>query len=76
MEYSEKLWSNQELTGDQDTLVRKIVNQSQRTRELISNLLSFAQQSSGQKAKVDLALLLQRSVQMRELAASRSENSH
>ncbi len=67
MQYSEKLWSNQELTGDQDKLVRKIVNQAQRTGELVSNLLSFARQSSGQKAKVDLALLLQRSVQMREL---------
>jgi signal transduction histidine kinase len=67
MEYSEKLWSNQRLTSEQDTLVRKIVNQSQRTRELISNLLSFAQQSSGEKKMVDLGMLLQRSVQMREL---------
>ena len=67
MEYSEKLWSNQRLTGEQDTLVRKIVNQSQRTRDLISNLLSFAQQSSGEKKMVDLGMLLQRSVQMREL---------
>src|ERR1700733_2582351 len=67
MEYSEELWSNERLTGEQDTLVRKIVNQSQRTRELISNLLSFAQQSSGEKMMVDLCMLLQRSVQMREL---------
>jgi two-component system NtrC family sensor kinase len=67
MEYSEKLWSNQRLTGEQDTLVRKIVNQSQRTRDLISNLLSFAQQSSGEKKMMDLGMLLQRSVQMREL---------
>ena len=67
MEYSEKLWSNQRLTSDQDALVRKIVNQSQRTRELISNLLSFAQQSSGEKTMLDFGMLLQRSVQMREL---------
>ena len=67
MGYSEKLWSNQRLSGEQDTLVRKIVYQSQRTRELISSLLSFAQQSSGEKAMVDLCMLLQRSVQMREL---------
>ncbi|MFZ0300410.1 MAG: ATP-binding protein [Candidatus Sulfotelmatobacter sp.] len=67
MEYSEKLWSNQRLTSEQDTLVRKIVNQSQRTRELISNLLSFAQKSSGEKTMVDVGMLLQRSVQMREL---------
>jgi signal transduction histidine kinase len=67
MEYSEKLWSNERLTSDQDMLVRKIVNQSHRTRELIANLLSFAQQSSGEKMMVDLSMLLQRSVQMREL---------
>ena len=67
MEYSEKLWSNQRLTQEQDALVRKIVNQSQRTRDLIANLLSFAQQSSGEKKMVDLGMLLQRSVLMREL---------
>ena len=67
MEYSEKLWSKERLTSDQDALVRKIVNQSQRTRELISNLLSFAQQGSGAKTTVDLCALLQRSVQMRGL---------
>ncbi len=67
MEYSEKLWSNERLTSEQDTLVRKIVNQSQRTRDLIASLLSFAQQSSGEKMMVDLGMLLQRSLQMREL---------
>ena len=67
MGYSEKLWSNQRLTNEQDTLVRKIVSQSQRTRDLIASLLSFAQQSSGEKSLVDLCMLLQRSVQMREL---------
>jgi len=67
MGYSEKLWSNQRLTSEQDALVRKIVSHSQRTRDLISNLLSFAQQGSGEKTMVDLRMLLQRSVQMREL---------
>jgi len=67
MAHAEKLWSNQPLTGEQDTLVRKIVHHSQRTRELISSLLSFARQSSGEKTMVDLCTLLQRSVQMREL---------
>jgi signal transduction histidine kinase len=67
MSYSEKLWSNQRLTTEQDALVRKIVSHSQRTRDLISNLLSFAQQGSGEKALVDLPMLLQRSVQMQEL---------
>jgi signal transduction histidine kinase len=67
MSSSETLWSNHRLTSEQDTLVRKIVHHSQRTRELISNLLSFAQQSSGEKNMVDVCMLLQRSVQMREL---------
>ncbi len=67
MAYSEKLWSQERLTSEQDALVRKIVNQSQRTRELIANLLSFAQQSSAEKTMVDLCMLLQRSVQMRGL---------
>jgi signal transduction histidine kinase len=67
MEFSEKLWSNQRLTSEQDALVRKIVSHSQRTRDLISNLLSFAQKSSGEKAMVDLCMLLQRSVHMRDL---------
>ena len=67
MEYSEQLWSKERLTSEQDALVRKIVNQSQRTRELVSNLLSFAQQGSAEKTQVDLSMLLQRSVQMRGL---------
>jgi signal transduction histidine kinase len=67
MGYSEKLWSDQRLTAEQDGLVRKIVSHSQRTRDLVANLLSFAQQGSGDKAIVDLSVLLQRSVQMREL---------
>jgi len=67
MDYSERLWSNQRLTTEQDALVRKIMNHSQRTRDLIGSLLSFAQQSSGEKKMVDLGMLLQRSVQMREL---------
>jgi signal transduction histidine kinase len=67
MGHAEKLWSNQRLTSEQDALVRKIVSQSQRTGDLVASLLSFAQQSSGEKALVDLSVLLQRSVQMRGL---------
>jgi two-component system NtrC family sensor kinase len=63
---SETLWSTQRLTGEQDVLVRKIVHHAQRTRELVENLLSFAQRSSGEKALVDLRILLQRSVQMHD----------
>jgi signal transduction histidine kinase len=67
MDYSEKLWSHQRLTPEQDGLVRKIVSHSLRTRDLIANLLSFAQQGSAEKKMVDLSVLLQRSVQMRKL---------
>jgi signal transduction histidine kinase len=64
---SEKLWSTHRLTNEQDTLVRKIVHHAQRTRELVESLLSFAQRSSGERTMVDLRVLLQRSVQMRDL---------
>jgi len=67
MQSSEKLWSNHRLTSEQDALVRKIVSHSQRTRDLVSNLLSFARQGSGEKKMVDLSMLLQRSLQMREI---------
>jgi signal transduction histidine kinase/uncharacterized membrane protein HdeD (DUF308 family) len=63
---SEQLWAGQHLTNDQSTLLRKIVNQTQRTRDLVTNLLSFAQQAPGEKALVDLPMLLQRTTQMLE----------
>jgi signal transduction histidine kinase len=66
MDYSEQLWSKQRLTPEQDTMVRKIVNQARRTRDLVGDLLSFAQQSSGEKAFVDLSVLLNRSAQIME----------
>src|SRR5258708_4236090 len=63
---SERLWSNEPLTAEQDSLVRKVVNQARRTRDLVSDLLSFAQQRPGEKALVDLSVLLHRSAQMVE----------
>lgn len=63
---SERLWSIEPLTAEQDGLVRKIVNQARRTRDLVSDLLSFAQQRPGEKALVDLSVLLHRSAQMIE----------
>jgi signal transduction histidine kinase len=66
MNYSEQLWSKHRLTPEQDTMVRKIVNQARRTRDLVADLLSFAQQSSGEKALVDLSVLLHRSAQIME----------
>jgi signal transduction histidine kinase len=66
MSYSEQLWAQERLSPEQNTLVRKIVTQAQRTRDLVANLLSFAQQAPGEKALVDLSLLLNRATQMLE----------
>jgi len=66
MTYSEQLWAQERLTEQQKALLRKIVNQAQRTRDLVANLLSFAQQSPGEKILVDLNLLLTRAWQILE----------
>ncbi len=66
MGYSEQLWAKHRLTEEQGALVRKIVNQARRTQDLVSDLLSFARQSPGEKALVDLSMLLHRSAQMLE----------
>ncbi len=66
MDYSEQLWSQQRLSPEQDAMVRKIVNQAQRTGELVADLLSFTQQTPGEKAFVDVGVLLQRGAQMLE----------
>jgi len=66
MDYSEQLWSKQELTEQQNALLRKIVNQARRTRDLVTDLLSFAQQAPGEKILVDLNVLLNRASQMLE----------
>lgn len=67
MSYSEQLWVIEDLTDEQTGLVRKIVNQAQRTRDLVADLLRFAQQSPGEKILVDLNVLLHRATQMLEL---------
>jgi C4-dicarboxylate-specific signal transduction histidine kinase len=66
MEYSEQLWTKEKLTEEQNTLVRKIVNQARRTRDLVASLLSFARQAPGEKTPVDLGVLLARATQMLE----------
>jgi signal transduction histidine kinase len=67
MSYSEQLWANERLSDEQTALVRKIVNQARRTRDLVADLLRFAQQSPGEQILVDLGMLLQRATQMLEL---------
>lgn len=60
MTFSEELWTRERLSDEQNVLLRKIVNQARRTSDLVSNLLSFAQQAHGEKTSVDLAVLLTR----------------
>jgi len=67
MNYSEQLWANEQLSEQQNGLVRKIVNQARRTRDLVTDLLRFAQQSAGDRVLVDVSMLLQRATQMLEL---------
>jgi signal transduction histidine kinase len=66
MSYSEQLWAHERMSEEQNTLLRKIVAQAQRTRDLVANLLSFAQQAPGEKTPVDLGMLLNRAKQMME----------
>ena len=48
-------------------MARKVGQQARRTRELVSSLLSFAQQSPGEKTLLDMGSLLQRALQMKML---------
>lgn len=52
------------LSQDQLATARKIGQQARRTRELVSDLLSFSQQTPGDKSPLELKPLLQRAVQM------------
>lgn len=65
--YSELLASTAGLRGEQASMAQKIGQQARRTRDLVSDLLSFAQQSPSEKTPVDVAALLQRAVQMQEV---------
>ncbi len=64
MNSSEQLWSYGQLSDQQTSLLRKILTHAARSRDLVVNLLRFAQHSPGEKALVDLSTLLSRAVQM------------
>ena len=61
--YSELL-ANSGLNPDQASKAEKISQQARRTRDLVSHLLNFSQQSPAEKTLIDLGTLLQRAVQM------------
>jgi signal transduction histidine kinase len=71
--YSDLLAADPGLETTQIDMAQKIKQQARRTQELISGLLSFAQQSPGEKTLVDLGALAERALHMEML---RLESKH
>jgi signal transduction histidine kinase len=71
--YSELLVAQTDPGSNQSHMARKIGQQARRTRELVSSLLSFAQQSPGEKTLLDMGSIVQRALQMKML---RMENKN
>jgi len=65
--YSDLMAANTTLEPVQISMAQKIGQQARRTRELVSGLLHFAQQSPGNKAELDMGSLLRRALQMQML---------
>ncbi len=65
--YSDLMAANTTLEPAQVSMAQKIGQQARRTRELVSGLLHFAQQSPGNKAELDMGSLLRRALQMQML---------
>ncbi len=61
---SENMAASSNLTREQLSNAQKIGQQARRTRELVTDLLSFAQQTPGEKTPLEIRPLLQRAVQM------------
>lgn len=61
---SERMAASSSLSREQLSNAQKIGQQARRTRELVGDLLSFAQQTPGEKSPLELKPLLQRAVQM------------
>jgi signal transduction histidine kinase len=64
LESSERMAASSNLTREQLATAQKIGQQARRTRELVNDLLSFAQQTPGEKIPLELKPLLQRAIQM------------
>jgi signal transduction histidine kinase len=62
--YSDLLETKAALGSDQISMVQKIGQQARRTRDLVAGLLSFAQQTPGEKKLLDMGSLLSRALQM------------
>jgi signal transduction histidine kinase len=64
LESSDQMAASGNLTFEQLANTKKIGQQARRTRELVGDLASFAQQTPGEKVPLDVKPLLQRAVQM------------
>lgn len=64
LENSERLSSSGNLSREQLATAQKIGQQARRTGDLVNDLLSFAQQTPGEKVPLELKPLLQRAMQM------------
>ncbi|MFZ0479549.1 MAG: HAMP domain-containing sensor histidine kinase [Terriglobales bacterium] len=64
LEKSERMAGNANLTREQLTNAQKIGQQARRTHALIADLLSFSQQTPGEKVPLELKPLLERALQM------------
>ena len=65
--YSDLMAGNTTLEPAQISMAHKIGQQARRTRELVSGLLRFAQQSPEEKSVINIGSLLQRALQMEML---------
>jgi signal transduction histidine kinase len=61
---SESMAASSNLSREQLSNAQKIGQQARRTRQLVNDLLSFSQQTPGEKSPLELKPLLQRAVQM------------
>jgi signal transduction histidine kinase len=61
---SERMAASSNLNREQLSNAQRIGQQARRTRELVNDLLSFAQQTTGKKNPLELKPLLQRAIQM------------
>lgn len=73
--YSELLAAQSDMESNQASMARKIGQQARRTRELVSSLLSFAQQAPGEKTLLDMGSIVQRALQMKMLRTD-NKNIH
>jgi len=61
--YTDLLSDSESLNPEQLSMTRKIGQQARRTRDLVSDLLSFAQQNAAEKSLVDIGSLLHKAIQ-------------